>query len=291
MNILVTGANGFIGRRVCRRLIESGHQVFGLSLNLPVDSSISFKGYYHQDIAQPFSLEQDFDLVIHLAAYNITNVGAQDQDLYSAININGTRHVLQAAQAKRFIYVSTAKVYRNEGLPVTEESLVSPQGAYAQSKWEAEEICRSLLGKESLVVLRSVNVIGWGQAPKAVLPVFFQKAKANQPLDIINVSQVPMQFVYVEDLVDAMEALIAHEASNGIFNIASQESVHVEQLARMIIAMMHSSSVLNVTKNDVQALLAPVIGDRAYQRLGWRAKTNLNRILELYKDEYDKASS
>ena len=53
--------------------------------------------------------------------------------------------------------------------------------------------------------------MGWGQAPKAVLPVFFQKAKANQPLDIIYSAHTPMQFVYVEDLIDAIEALINHD--------------------------------------------------------------------------------
>ena len=52
--------------------------------------------------------------------------------------------------------------------------------------------------------------MGWGQAPKAVLPVFFQKAKANQTLDIINSARALMQFVYVEDLIDAIEAVISN---------------------------------------------------------------------------------
>ncbi len=286
MNILVTGANGFIGRRLSSRLSSLGHHAVAFS----------------QDISKPFSLNDRFDFVIHLAAYNITNVGAKDEDLYTAINVEGTKHLLQAVHAKKFIYLSTAKVYKNEGLRLTEDSPVAPQGAYEQSKLKAEEVCRAFLKKESLVILRSVNVIGWGQAPKAVIPVFFQKAKANQVLDIINCARTPMQFVYVEDLIDAIEIIIngpptdtfggdkVRIGPSGIFNIAHEETISLEQLARTIITMTHSSSVLNTPKNASETLFSPVICDKAYQQLGWRAKTGLTKILELYEEEYARAS-
>ena len=177
MNILVTGANGFIGRRLSSRLINGPK---GPSRPLLLS----------QDISKPFFIKRPFDFVIHLAAYNITNVGAKDAGLYTAVNVEGTRTFITSCSYERFIYLSTTKVYKNEGLPITEDSPLDPQGAYEQSKLKAEEVCRDHFKKESLVILRSVNVMGWGQAPKAVLPVFFQKAKANQPLDIIN-SPIP----------------------------------------------------------------------------------------------------
>jgi len=270
MKILVTGANGFIGRSLSTRLKARGHQAVALS----------------QDISKPFSLNDRFDLVIHLAAYNITHVGDKDTGLYTAINVDGTQHLLQAVHAKKFIYLSTTKVYKNEGLPLTENSPLAPQGVYEQSKLKAEEVCRSLLKKESLVILRSVNVFGWGQASKAVLPVFFQKAKANQALDIIYSAHTPMQFVYVEDLIDAFEAIISHEDRSGIFNIAYDKTVSLEQLAREIITITHSSSVLNISKDAPENLFSPVICDKAYQSFGWKAKTGLTRILELYEQEY-----
>jgi len=294
MNILVTGANGFIGRRLFSRLKAQGHHVVALS----------------QDISKLFSLNGSFDFVIHLAAYNITSVGAKDPGLYTAINVDGTKHLLQAVHAKKFIYLSTTKVYKNEGLPITEDSSLAPQGAYEQSKLKAEEVCRAFLKQESLVILRSVNVMGWGQAPKAVLPVFFQKAKADQALDIINGARTPMQFVYVEDLIDAIEIIINGPPTNncecrsirpktfggdnsgvsGIFNIAYEETVSLEQLARTIITMTRSSSVLNIPKNASETLFSPVICDKVYRQLGWRAKTGLTKILELYDKEYARAA-
>ena len=270
MNILVTGATGFIGRRLFSRLKSKGHQAVALS----------------QDISRAFSLNGQFDVCIHLAAYNVTNIGAKDADLYTAINVEGTRHLLQAVRARKFIYLSTAKVYKNEGQSLTEDSPLMALGAYEQSKLKAEEVCRSLLKKESLVILRSVNVMGWGQAPKAVLPIFFQKARANQALDIINSAQALMQFVYVEDLIDAIELIIGQEDASGIFNIAHEETVSLEQLARKIIAKTHSSSALNIIKNDSMSIFSPVICDKAFRQLGWKARTGISKILDLYEQDY-----
>lgn len=268
MKILITGANGFIGRRLCKRLITSGHEVVH-----PSRTEI--------DISKPFSLSTVFDVGIHLAAYNITHVGAQDQELYTAINVEGTRNLLQAATFKRFIYLSTSKVYKTEGKPLTEESPLQPQCTYEQSKLKAEELCRSLLPQEALVILRSVNVLGEGQAIKAVVPVFFQKARAHQALDIMNAA-LRMPFVYVEDLIDAFEAVISHPKAYGVFNIAYPDAVLIEQLARKIIDLTHSKSILNIARNEADKLFSPVICDKAFQQLGWRAKTDLSKILEIY---------
>jgi nucleoside-diphosphate-sugar epimerase len=286
MNILVTGANGFIGQRLSSRLIDQGHQVFGLSLKSPSNTPLGFKAYYQQDISKPFSLNGTFDLVIHLAAYNITHVGDKDGGHYTAINVDGTKHVLQAVQTKKFILLSTAKVYKNVGIPLTEDSPLEAKGAYEQSKLKAEEACQAFFKKGSLVILRPVNVVGWGQAAKAVIPVFFEKAKTNQPLDIIYPAHTPMQFVYVDDLADAVMFLISHENVDGIFNIAHEKTVNLEQLARAVITITHSSSVLNITRNAPEMLFSPVVCAKAYQQLGWKANTGLPKILELYGEAY-----
>lgn len=266
MNILVTGATGFIGQRLCRCLKDGGHQIITLS----------------QDLTKIFSLEGHFDVVVHLAAYNITNVGAKDESRYTAVNVEGTRHLLEAVKTDRLIYLSTTKVYKNEGRPLTEESPPAPQGPYAQSKLQAEEICRSLFKKESLVIFRSVNCLGFGQAPKAVVPVFFQKARANEPLDIISSPRTPMPFVYVEDLVDAIETAIDRSSVSGIFNISSEKTVTLEQLAKKIIALTHSSSVINTRRDAPEAVFSPVVCRKASEQLGWTAKTGWEKILERY---------
>jgi len=267
LHILVTGAGGFVGRRLIARLKAHGHRT----------------EIFPHDLTQPFSLDGSFDVVVHLAAYNITSVGERNEAFYAAVNVEGTKRLLETVHAKRFFYLSTVKVYKNEGKPLIEESPLGPVGGYEQSKLKAEEICRQLIPQDSLVILRSVNVLGWGQAPKAVLPVFFEKARANQPLDIMGSAQTPMQFVYVEDLIDAIEAVMERQVS-GVFNVAGDETVTLEQLARRIIAITQSSSVVHANANAPKGIFSPVVAAKAHQQLGWKAKTDLDRILKFYAE-------
>ncbi len=284
MNILVTGASGFVGRGLCTRLIKGGHKVVGLSSRRSADIS-GMAAYIEQDLAKPFILDQSFDAVIHLAAYNITNVGDKDSDLYEALNVEGTRHLLDAVRPELFVYLSTAKVYKQEGLPLTEDSPLAPQASYEISKLKAEQICLDFFKGGRLVILRSANIIGPGQALKAVLPIFFQKARQNQDIELTIPSRTPLQFIYVEDMIDALEAAIGHPQARGVFNIAAGQPVALEDLARKIIAWTGSSSVLKLQGASGDVPLSPIICDKARVGLGWEARTSLEQALALYTQE------
>lgn len=277
MTILVTGAAGFVGTALCRRLQGKGHDVSRLSSQ-------------DQDIASPFQLPGSFDCAIHLAAHNITNVGEKDAAAYARVNVQGTENVLKAVRAKRFIFLSTVKVYKNEGRPLTEDSPVAPAGAYEQSKWEAEETCRKYFKGEGLVILRSANVLGWGQAPKAVVPVFFGKAMKNEALDIMVCGRSPLQFVAIDDIVDTFEAVLSHPQAQGIFNIAHREIATVEELAAKIVALTGSSSKINI-RDRAEIAVAAVVCEKARKELGWSAKTGLDQILKDYHAQAVQALS
>ncbi len=282
MNILVTGASGFVGRPLCRRLAVLGHDVFGLSASAPSSDLRSiFTEYYLHDLSEPFNLPETFDCVIHLAAYNVTHVGDTAADAYERVNVRGTQHLVTGVKTKRFIFLSTAKVYKNEGKPLTEDSPLAPAGAYERSKLEAEKICQTMVNEEDLVVLRSANIVGAGQALKAVVPVFFQKALRGEPLEIIVPRTTPMQFAAVPDVIAAFEAVLAHPQVHGTFNLASQEIITVEELARRIITLTRSSSALNV-QDRPPVPAAPVIADKARRQLDWEAKISLDQLLQDY---------
>ena len=268
MNILVTGAGGFVGKSLCPRLVQRGHNVSGLA----------------HDITTPFPSPLRFDLVVHLAAHNVTHVGDKDSGLYARVNVQGTKNVLEAVDSGHFIFLSTAKVYKNEGLPLTEDSPVGPAVAYEASKLKAEEACRSFFKGKRLVILRPVNIMGEGQAPKALLPIFFQKARQHQPLEIMGSARTPVQFVHVDDVADAVEAVIDHQEVDGIFNIACDKIVTIEELARKVIALTRSSSPLNMPGGREDVPCSRVVCDKALRQLGWKAKTGLEEILQRYQE-------
>ena len=101
--ILITGNSGYIGSHLTK-MLKDEYQVYGLDKVEPQESLDTF---YHCDINRPFSLEDEFDCVIHLAA--LVNVGESEQKpiQYYITNLNGTMNVLNKIKTKNFIFAST----------------------------------------------------------------------------------------------------------------------------------------------------------------------------------------
>ncbi|MBF0595548.1 MAG: NAD(P)-dependent oxidoreductase [Candidatus Omnitrophica bacterium] len=245
MKILVTGANGFIGRRCVTFLVAGGHEVDALDL---ADAGL-FKGcgvhrFHVCDIALPFTLPGTFDAVVHLAAYNVTHVGDTDASIYARVNVDGTANVLSGVNARRVVFLSTTKVYAQNDRVITESCPLDPQADYEKSKRQAEELCRRECQDRELVILRSVNVFGPGQPPKAVIPVFVARAMRGEPINVFAPRGSWLQFVHVDDLVQALGLAVSVPGAHGVFNVASAPSVRLDDLAGMIKAVCRSGSEL-----------------------------------------------
>ena len=144
--ILITGNSGYIGSHLTK-MLKSEYQVYGLDKVEPQESPNTF---YHCDINRPFSLEDEFDCVIHLAA--LVNVGESEQKpiQYYITNINGTMNVLNKIKTKNFIFASTGAAQDCES-------------AYGISKRAAEDVVREYCTTHRstpYTIFRFYNVIG-----------------------------------------------------------------------------------------------------------------------------------
>ena len=178
--VLVTGADGFVGRYVCRRLIASGFiphagvrtlQLWPeLQRVVPGLTDYSLLGDLsaHPDLRGPLA---GVSAVVHLAArVHVMRESAGDPlQEYRRVNVDGTKSIALAAVAagvRRFIFVSTVKVHGESTSvePFREDMTPNPEGAYAVSKWEAEEALRSLASESGLevVIVRPPLVYGPG---------------------------------------------------------------------------------------------------------------------------------
>jgi nucleoside-diphosphate-sugar epimerase len=271
--ILVTGADGFIGKALCRRLKKLGHDVTPLNRKT-------------QDITKPFTLTDEFDFVFHLAAHNVTSVGEKETDLYYLVNVQGTVNVLKAVKTKRFVFLSTAKVYWSKGewsrtRPLDENATVLPVNFYEKTKLAAEERCREVLKEKNLLILRAVNIAGHGQSDKAVIPVLFKKAMAGEPLEIFGPKDLVLQFLYVEDAVDAFIKVIEKGGLSGTYNFASSEKITLGELAVAIKDACGSKSEIRFMNED-QTVFSEVLSGKLERDLGWKAKTTIREILDGY---------
>lgn len=252
MNTLVIGGAGFIGSHVTDALLADGHHVVvfdnfqtGTPENLAavVDDITLIEG----DIRHPESLDKavaDVDWVFHLAACTSVAESFARPDDYFDINVNGTRHVLEAAakhQAKKIIFSSTCAVYGDKAqVPIAESVCPRPKSPYATSKLMGENLAgyyRQVHALET-VCLRYFNVYGERQGANSdyasVISKFMDCYRDQTPPGIYGDGKQSRDFVYVTDIAQA-NLLAARSENKGTdmtrpINIGTGKQVNLLQL-------------------------------------------------------------
>ena len=145
--VLITGNSGYIGSHLSKMLADS-YEVYGLDINLPQTDCL--KDLYNIDIRKLFTIDQEFDAVIHLAA--LVNVGESEQQpiSYYITNLNGTMNVINKIKTKNFIFASTG-------------AAAGCESAYGISKRAAEDVVReycTIHNPKDYTIFRFYNVIG-----------------------------------------------------------------------------------------------------------------------------------
>ncbi|MFL9903779.1 NAD-dependent epimerase/dehydratase family protein [Paraburkholderia fungorum] len=254
-NVLVTGANGFVGKAVSRALRQRGDAVVGL-VRRPGGSGEGVREWVvdHDDFqglefAWPASLR--CDSVIHLAArVHVLNDTATDPlAAYRSTNVTGALRVAAAARrarARRFVFVSSIKAVGegSAGRPITEADEPAPTDPYGISKLEAE---RALIeyGRESgleIVIVRPPLVYGPG-----VRANFLQLMSAiakGVPLPLGSIT-ARRSLVFVDNLADALvHCTTDPRAAGQTFHVTDGRDLSVAELVRALATQLHAPARL-----------------------------------------------
>ena len=218
--------------------------------------------------------------VMHLAAAADVNEVAKEPVGSEACNARGTLMVLEAARAAevaRVVYASTIWVYTGEsGEKVDEDSpLRMPAHLYTASKLAGEMYCTSygeLYGVET-TILRFGIPYGPRARPAAVVPAFVGKALAGDPLTVAGSGDQSRRFVYVEDLADGCVKALAPVAADRIYNLVSDESVTILQIAETVQDLVGPVGIEHTDARTADFVGVEVSGVRAKRELDWVATT------------------
>jgi UDP-glucose 4-epimerase len=263
MNILITGGAGFLGAALSNRFLHQGHHVRvldDLSTGDPdaLSPEIHFTRGDINDRPKLWTLLQDIDCVYHLAARVSVPESILFPSDYSKVNVGGTATLMEAirdAGTPRVILTSSGAIYGDQSSSLlSEDTAPHPLSPYAVSKLSAEWYVRTigaLSGIETLC-LRIFNAYGPGQrippAHPPIIPNFIRQSLQNGTLVIHGDGNQTRDYVYVDDVVNALVSAATVQGVNGqVINVGSGEETSVRDLARLVTSITggHPEEVYN----------------------------------------------
>lgn len=303
MKALVTGGAGFIGSHIVERLLKDGHEVIvlddfstGHRSNLSDNEALAI---VEGDISNPDTVKENMagiDWVFHKAAVASVPKTVNDPVGSSAVNYQGTLHLLEAARnnnVKRFVFASSAALYGDEPtLPKIETMCPVTLSPYAVDKLASEFACgmyTKLYGLET-VCLRYFNVYGPRQDPSSpysgVISIFTDKLKNKETPTIFGDGEQTRDFVFVSDVVEAnMKAATTETGTGQYYNIATGKKITLNQLLETLCEIYNiefNVNYENVRKGDIKESYAAV--EKANSILKWNPSVELSQGLKLLCD-------
>lgn len=245
MNILVTGASGFIGKMLCTTLVNKGHRVVGVVRKSNADSDIT--EFIVKDLSAYTNFEealQSIDVLIHLAgrAHVLNDQSSDPYKAYAEINIDVTKNLAIQSIAngvKRFIFISSVGVNGNStNVPFNENDTPNPQEPYAKSKYLAEVELKKICSASNLevVIIRPPLVYGRNAKGNFAELVRFCRYKLPLPLGAVNNKR---SMVYIENLVDFIVVCATHtQAANEVFFVSDDEDISTTRLIKSVNAAL-----------------------------------------------------
>lgn len=302
---LITGANGFVGQRLCAQMLARGWNVRGTIFPADAPAPTGIVAMPMQSIGPASDWTQALDgvdVVIHLAArvHVMKESVADPLHAFREVNVAGTERLARMAAAvgvKHFIFISSVKV-NGEGkpLPYTEHDEPAPEDPYGISKWEAELVLRHIAAETGLKITILRLPLVYGPGVKANFLRLMGLVYRGIPLPLKNIDN-KRSFIYLNNLVDAiMHCINRPEAFGKTYLVSDVENVSTPELIQCLAAalgkparllplpqlLVRATGKLVGKSSSVERLLGSLSVDssKIRQELGWRPPYTLHQGLQ-----------
>ena len=288
--VLVTGAYGFIGSNLARRLIRNGCDVHVISrkeTNRWRVHNLDFQDHTCdlRDSAQVDILVKEIrpDTVYHLAAYGCYPTFQQDLNTIVQTNIMGALNLFSALSKTNYevlINTGSSSEYGLKSRLMSENDLLEPTNAYGVSKAAITLLCK-VLGR-SIVTIRPFSVYGYYEEPTRLIPYVITSCLRSKELKLTKGKQT-RDFIFIEDIVDAyIKAGTTPKARGEILNIGSGTQHTVEETVLKIVQLCNKDvgmdwGALTYREGEANCWVADIT--KAKRVLDWEPKYTLEQGL------------
>ncbi|MCI8931308.1 MAG: SDR family NAD(P)-dependent oxidoreductase [Lachnospiraceae bacterium] len=316
-NVLVTGADGFIGSHLVEELLKDGYHVRAFVLynsfntwgwldsfdKQTLDQIEVFTG----DVRDPNAVRkamEGIDAVLHLAALIAIPYSYYAPDAYVDTNIKGTLNVLQAARdagTARVLVTSTSEVYGTaQYVPIDEKHPYQGQSPYSATKIGADRLAESFYRSFNLPVsiVRPFNTFGPRQSARAVIPTIITQLLSGKEEIKLGSLEPTRDFNYVKDTARGFIEILKSDKTIGEeINIATQKEISIGELANELIRQINPNAKivcdtmrLRPEKSEVERLLGK--NEKIKKLTDWKPRytfeEGLAETIEFLKNNLDK---
>jgi UDP-glucose 4-epimerase len=316
MNWLVTGGCGFLGTAFIKSLLEEGGHGVRVVDNLtvgtredlgtvcdfvengedeiypvPPDGPVELVAGDIRDGGLAVKAAAGADAIVHLAANTGVAPSVEDPRADCESNVIGVFNYLEAARCNgvgRFVLASSGAAVGEVEPPIHEEMPPHPVSPYGASKMAGECYCSAYyrtFGVEA-VALRFSNVYGPGSTHKnSVVAKFVKRARGGEVLEIYGSGDQSRDFIYIDDLVDAMRLAATVPGIGGeVFQIATGAETTVSEVTDMLLPILAEAGIKDVEMQNTSPRTGDVVRNyadtsKARRMLGWEARMGLNEGL------------
>ena len=293
MNILVTGASGFIGGHVCRYLMDQGERVIGLDLHEEkrkdcdryLSCNLAFDDF---SPLEKIAKEDGIDAVVHLASDMRREPHTVD---VVTNNLRGTQKLLEFCEhngVSCFVQLSSLPVigYPRE-VPITEEHSLRPPTVYHVTKFSQELLANFADYTFGLRTLsfRICAPVGEGVKPSTIFPTFMRKALSGEDITLIGKGTRRQTYIHVLDIAQAIYKGI-HSDAHGVYNLASNNCLSNVELAERIIELTNSSSkIVFLDKEDeMDSWNWEISIDKIRSAIGYEPQISIDYAIKEYAE-------
>ena len=316
MKILVTGAAGFIGFHLSKKLLELGISVVGLDnlnpyydvtlkqsrLKVLQDAEGDFE-FFQLDLCDYDELNALFqktkpNKVCNLAAQAGVRYSIQNPFTYQKSNLEGFLNILECCrhhEVENLVYASSSSVYgKNEKFPFSvEDNVDHPISLYAATKKANELMAHTYSHLYGIPTtgLRFFTVYGPYGRPDMALFLFTRAILAGEPIKVFNHGKMERDFTYIDDIVSGVIASLEKNYNYEVFNLGNNKMVQLNHFIECIEKSLGQEAVKNympIQPGDVPKTCADI--DHSIEKLGYDPKTTIEvgveRFIDWYREYY-----
>jgi len=243
-NIIVFGANGFIGNHISRYLLSLNHNITACDLSIHTDLGCVYYNIKNDSflLSKIFS-ENHFDFCINAAGNGDPNLSVTNPVLDFDLNVRFTLQLLDLIKTYnpscKYFHFSSAAVYGNPLiLPVSESASISPISPYGWHKFLSEELCKEYFNLYSIssVIVRPFSVYGPGLKKQLLWDIYQKTLLSNERVELFGTGNEARDYIYIDDFILAFDFILKTAPMNAdIYNIASGHMTLIGDIAKLLL--------------------------------------------------------